>query len=207
MDDGMDCYVCDARMPASMFGRDNQAVCLACRSSEAYTALNAYLHLTKWCSGCNSREPLTEFKMEKGSIAWQCKRCQRARNLSYKKQGEDAWTYRKLWFRTLKGLLRCSHCHEDRKELVLFHLDPTSKQFTIGEGMYSHTVEELKEEMRKCEPLCRECSAHLASSRLYLSGNARKKPTVDWDRYFALAEEKTAHKKPRPAVVQPLLDR
>ena len=53
----------------------------------------------------------------------------------------------------------CAHCGYNTHPvaLELNHIDPTTKEFSIGKQLISISMSKLKEELAKCEVLCANC--------------------------------------------------
>lgn len=64
----------------------------------------------------------------------------------------------------------CAYCGEmDACCLVAHHLDPTKKDFNIGQAKRLFvTLPELKRELRKCVCLCANCHAKVHAGRITL---------------------------------------
>lgn len=65
---------------------------------------------------------------------------------------------RRAAFRELKEGLWCSRCGtEDADTLEFHHRDPTMKAFTIAEKVEAMPLDELMDEMMKCDVVCANC--------------------------------------------------
>lgn len=67
----------------------------------------------------------------------------------------------KRWIRELKSNLKCTRCPESHIACLQFHhLDPTKKEFTIGDkDTRFFSKEKILREIEKCIVLCANCHA------------------------------------------------
>ena len=73
--------------------------------------------------------------------------------------------------RRVKGILVeeaggcCRLCRYDRclAALQFHHLDPSAKQFGVGQDGVARSIERLRAEVRKCILLCSNCHAEVES--------------------------------------------
>ena len=88
----------------------------------------------------------------------------------YKKNAEvakDRVTARrkllKKWFKELKSELRCVNCGENDPACIEFHhKDPSVKESTLNKAIHNGwSVQHVKEELRKCDPMCANCHRKL----------------------------------------------
>lgn len=138
----------------------------------------------KACSKCKAVKPLTAFndhpQTRSGKTSW-CKDCVRARG----SKAESARRYAKRkakyprelvdpnrkirWVRAYKTLLKCAVCGEAESACLDFHhRNPAEKLFTLSSAadLSKRTMEEIKAEALKCDPLCANCHRKLHAGRI-----------------------------------------
>ena len=138
----------------------------------------------------------------------QCSKCKRFLNESdfcvdsHKKDGLDCWCKdcRKLYRQKNRESIKrrhknirsthrmelnelktpCAKCGESRPYLIQFHhIDPTSKEFTIGH-VPTYSLEHLIREVNKCVCLCANC--HIEFHHIY--GSDPKHPIENIEEYL-----------------------
>lgn len=140
---------------------------------------------TKICRICHKELPLSDFynsaKTKDGKQTY-CKVCSYEQNKEYRKKHPDVIKAinRRSWakhreervngdrlradnYRELLDKLKtpCAKCGEDKIYLLTFHhIDPNTKEFTLGDGRSVHkSKEDVIREAKKCVCLCRNCHA------------------------------------------------
>ena len=124
----------------------------------------------KKCTSCKQVKPIDEFydRFNKDNInvfTSRCKECIKNRTKSWRKsEGKSKWkayddrrvagNRKFLQEEREKG---CVKCGESRFYVIDFHhLDPSTKEFTIGKtNRWTRT--QLEKEIKKCIRLCRNC--------------------------------------------------
>lgn len=62
------------------------------------------------------------------------------------------------WMREYKSQLSCTSCPESHPACLDFHhLDPSTKDFSIGVSARGMSLTKIKEEIAKCVVLCSNC--------------------------------------------------
>lgn len=138
---------------------------------------------TKRCSGCHKELPRTEFYRNRSSpdgLQAYCKVCGKAKTKQYQKEKPELFREmsRRSWARcrekriagdeirmnTRRTFLNelktnCAKCGESRRYLIEFHhIDPSKKEFTLGDGTKLHkSIEDVRKEAEKCVCLCANC--------------------------------------------------
>lgn len=109
---------------------------------------------TRVCTKCHIEKPITQFykhgKNSKGQQTYRsdCKECQRKYDLNRKTERENFVNAQKI---------KCIKCGEtDKSKLHFHHIDPSKKDFTIGQ-MRNYSLEKYQEEINKCVVLCAHC--------------------------------------------------
>ena len=75
----------------------------------------------------------------------------------------------------------CAKCGENRAYVIDFHhINPDEKRFNISTRATHYSVNTVKEEVKKCVCLCRNCHIEFH----YLYGNKPKKPVEDLTEYL-----------------------
>lgn len=128
----------------------------------------------KSCTKCNEEKLLSEFRRDrnlKDGYRSECKICSR---LLYK-QRYDAGVYSvkvieqnrhrrttsAAFVQRYKRLCSCKYCDENESCCLEFHhKDPTTKLFSVG-GAGNRTINQIKEEIRKCICICSNCHKKL----------------------------------------------
>ena len=123
----------------------------------------------KTCSDCKKELDLELFPFDKSrnrhlSV---CKVCTVKRTQAYRLKNKDKWNeYDRNRNKKCKQIiyewksLGCSKCGEKRPWVIdAHHLDPSQKELSIGN--IGHGPNKLKEELKKCIPLCSNCHRDL----------------------------------------------
>lgn len=125
---------------------------------------------TRKCRICNKTKPIEKFwkrKLGKDGIDYNCSECtQKNVQINYqlrkdyfRGKARERHYMMKEFITGLKKELKCIKCGESRYYVLDFHhLDPSTKEFTIGEAT-TKGKEATLIEMKKCIPLCRNCHA------------------------------------------------
>ena len=119
----------------------------------------------KKCIDCKLEKSNEEFPYDKSrnrhlSV---CKPCTSPRTKKYKSQNPQKWKdYSKNNHLKNKKIINewkspgCKKCGESRVWVLdAHHVNPSEKKLAIGEG--PHGSKKLKEELKKCIPLCSNC--------------------------------------------------
>lgn len=109
---------------------------------------------TKKCSTCNLEYPIDMFyrcgKTKKGVQRYsnECKECRKSREIKrYYELKDDILPYKRA----------CTHCGVEKPYLIEFHhKNPSEKEFIISHWRKKSRFE-LIAELKKCDPLCRNC--------------------------------------------------
>ena len=67
----------------------------------------------------------------------------------------DRYARRMAWARDLLGG-QCAHCGS-AESLEFDHIDPSTKEFTIGQRMAGGSQKRIEAELAKCQLLCKSC--------------------------------------------------
>lgn len=119
----------------------------------------------KKCPSCNTTKPLDNFYKGGGK----CKSCQHAYNKEHNKINKDVYAkYRKKSIKKsynrgqefmdrYKRYCGCQKCGEKRFWVLDFHhIDPNEKHHPLP-YFKTYTLSVIKNEIRKCKVLCRNC--------------------------------------------------
>lgn len=92
----------------------------------------------------------TEFSFRK-SGRWRCKKC------SVDSVQKRRWKIKEIAVAYLGG--KCNRCGYNKYvgALDFHHLDPSIKEFNIGESGYTRSWERVRVELDKCELVCANC--------------------------------------------------
>lgn len=120
------------------------------------------------CKKCNKEKSITEFYADKksstGKRSW-CKKCDNKRKLEWNKRNSE---YRKKYNRERYKKFKkqvvdylggeCAVCGiiDDVCIYDVHHLDPSKKEFNIGDPSYS-VFDKIKSELNKCILVCANC--------------------------------------------------
>lgn len=125
--------------------------CSPIGSTNTHPSLRTNNPGTKICIVCHSEKPLIEFAISRKTIRRnRCKKCDSARVAAHQKQN-------RLQALAYKGG-KCEKCGYNKciAALEFHHIDPTKKEFGLGQGnIYSFT--RMKKELDKCQLLCSNC--------------------------------------------------
>lgn len=107
------------------------------------------------CEKHGTTEFLVEKQNETGKTRLRCKKCGYERQLKAKR-------LRKKELVELAGG-KCSMCGYNRYlgALDFHHLDPSEKEFEIGQGLLRYSKDKLIAEMSKCSLVCKNCHAEI----------------------------------------------
>lgn len=81
------------------------------------------------------------------------------RQAEYKKRRDEEI---REWFLEMRSTLVCERCGEDHPAVLEFHhSDRTQKDLAVSHAVYTYgwSIERIKEEIAKCEVLCKNCHA------------------------------------------------
>ena len=134
----------------------------------------------KKCGTCLEIRQLEDFAKRKASpsgLSYTCKFCMRIaskrHHVRHRQENIDRTARRrqacqKAWA-DFKSTLSCSKCPENNSCCLDFHhLDPTQKDFVIGEAALYKTLASLKAELDKCVVLCSNCHRKLHAGLITL---------------------------------------
>jgi len=122
----------------------------------------------KICPKCKNNRQLSEYgncKSRKDGKQRVCKVCQAEKDSKHylkhtekRKQQVKEYSLKIVeWFKTYKKTCSCSKCGDTRWYILDFHhIDPTQKDFNIGDSK-SKSINILHKEIEKCITLCRNC--------------------------------------------------
>lgn len=123
----------------------------------------------KQCTKCKKTKPLTEFRKNGEYFNSKCKPCQleytrehnRKNQKKYqkynRKSSKRSYNRSQSLINRHKTFCGCQKCGEKRYWLIDYHhLDPTQKDFHVA-YYKTASLPKLKDEIRKCIPLCRNC--------------------------------------------------
>ncbi len=121
---------------------------------------------TKMCSAGQHEVSVRNFWKRKGNLQPNCIDCQKAINKARYHVNKDDHIKRvranmiarqkilKIW----KQSLKCVRCDENYwKCLDFHHLDPSKKDFSVGDALQNYGWEKLLNELEKCVVLCKCC--------------------------------------------------
>ena len=127
----------------------------------------------KVCAKCFKDKLLSEFyksHSSKDGYYSYCKVCDSVINREWRKANKELCrTYsrknvdkkRQFCIDCKKGL-KCAKCGEGHPACLVFHhRDPKEKEFDIGDGFWSKSVERVMNEIAKCDVLCANCHKKL----------------------------------------------
>lgn len=120
---------------------------------------------TKTCPSCNEQKLLSEYYKNAGK----CKKCQHKYNKKHNEKNKDkyskyqrkankkAYDRGQTFMNKHRAICGCQKCGEKRYWIIDYHhLDPNEKEFHVTYYKTSK-LSVLKEEIKKCVPLCRNC--------------------------------------------------
>jgi hypothetical protein len=123
----------------------------------------------KKCSKCNETKPISEFRKNGKWWMGKCKSCQAVYTAEHNKVNKDKYKpYHKksikmcydrgqTFMNKHRALVGCQKCKEKRYWMIDYHhVDPTQKDHPVT-YFKTYKLEILKNELRKCIPLCRNC--------------------------------------------------
>jgi len=125
--------------------------------------------MKKTCTKCNVEKNTTDFRKDKSKhdgLQPFCKERARAHHRSnysekysekYNARNEERRSKHLALLNEYKKTLKCVSCGESEPVCLEFHhIDPTTKEFTIGASM-QRSWESIKSEIDKCICLCANC--------------------------------------------------
>lgn len=109
------------------------------------------------CKSCGSEKPLDQFASA-GTVngveyrRWLCIPCYTKSKSARKEKLRDRYY-------DLKKTLKCVECgNDDFRVLEFDHLDETTKEFSVAEGMkLGYAFSRIEDEIKKCQVLCANC--------------------------------------------------
>lgn len=142
---------------------------------------------TKWCSEGKHEVDVTEFWKRGNTLQPNCKTCQGKLNRERHKERKSehvtnirANTLRRNGiFKQWKTTLRCSLCPETHPSCLDFHhLDPSHKEFSIGDAFNKRGLDAVVDEIGKCVVLCSNCHRKVHDGVLMVSEQMICNPTL-----------------------------
>jgi hypothetical protein len=129
----------------------------------------------KKCIGCGIVKPIDEFSWKNKKLnkkKSRCKICISNTDKEYYKQNPDRQKkirhrtneqikINKEFFKRYKKFLKCSNCGDDRWYVIDFHHIRDKKYQVANMAKSGISLGKLKEEIRKCIPLCSNCHREL----------------------------------------------
>ena len=119
----------------------------------------------KICIDCKSEKDLEFFPFDKSRERYLsvCKPCTTIRTKKYRKKNPERWKqYDKNRNKKVKSIINewkqqgCQKCGETRVWVLdAHHINPITKKYAIGD--ISHGPNKVKNELKKCIPLCSNC--------------------------------------------------
>ena len=106
------------------------------------------------CSTCKEIKPLDDFGNKTDTWHGKSTRCKPC-NLIQTRQREDRKRADLNVLKEAQGCMRCGY-NEDGGKLHFHHRDPSTKLFSIGNGVV-YSSQRLQEEIDKCDLLCISC--------------------------------------------------
>ena len=168
------CTMCQQTKPIAQFYRHNktrdrlQSNCIECqRIPPAGRGKRQPPKETthKYCRGCAERKLIGEFYTHPSTadgLSTYCIVCSKAKSKESTKkrryQGEKDFSYDRRWYREVKERLKCAACGcADKDSLHFHHRNREEKLFDISNEIGRRPLDEIKDEMRKCDVLCGPC--------------------------------------------------
>lgn len=126
---------------------------------------------TKICTRCCVEKPIGEFSWRNKKLNKKhskCKECvaeldkqnyenNSARKEKIRKRAIEQYKFNKEFILRYKKLLKCSICGDDRHYVLDFHHE-RDKKYEISDIIRSgYSLKTIKDELRKCTPLCANC--------------------------------------------------
>lgn len=119
----------------------------------------------KTCIDCKEEKRNSEFPYDKSRDRYLsvCKPCTSIRTQKYRKKNPEKWRqYDKNRNERVKFIINewkqqgCQKCGETKVWVLdCHHIDPSTKEYAIGD--IAHGPNKVKEELKKCIPLCSNC--------------------------------------------------
>lgn len=138
----------------------------------------------KTCSTCKEEKSFTYFprdKTKKSGLHNRCKSCQkklsRLHYLKNKQKYKDSCSRHKDKKRKIRDSYKscpCSDCKIQYPPWIMqFDHVNNDKSFSISSSMFTKTLKEIENEIKKCEVVCANCHAH----RTFLKATKHKNLT------------------------------
>lgn len=113
----------------------------------------------KICKSCRENKPIEEFYIVNDgvyrTVQSHCKKCHsKIVSDNRHKKGRKRMAELRIKFGS-----KCIHCG-GTGELHFDHIDPSTKEFTISQGVKDYSFERVLKEAAKCQLLCRACHEH-----------------------------------------------
>ena len=116
---------------------------------------------TQTCTRCKKLKPSDRFKM--------CEKCRALLRGQYHRLRRENETARGQWMADMKAQMSCHDCGasypEDPSRLIWDHLPGYEKVGNISDMVFDGLVDEVLEEIKKCELVCASCHAKRGWSR------------------------------------------
>jgi hypothetical protein len=133
----------------------------------------------KTCKTCRVSKLFCDFYLnEKGKFGLRgsCRECFNKSPHRDLKTLRDAARSRKIGYINYLGgsCIKCGYCIPEA--IDFHHIDPSKKKFEIGAYRRILDDEDLKKELQKCAPLCRNCHAEFHAGRFLLEPYLHKIP-------------------------------
>lgn len=126
--------------------------------------------ILKYCPKCKESKELENFsknKSRKDGLQRICKLCIKKQDKVLYQKNKNKVKSRvkrynekiKDWYFNFRQTLKCSICGEPRYWVLEWHhLDPSKKDFNIGDKVYgAYSINTIKEEINKCICVCSNC--------------------------------------------------
>lgn len=127
----------------------------------------------KQCLKCNELKPPSDFyknKLTKDGLSSSCKVCHNAYTQEWgKKHKKQRYSYRVKSYNKKRSLVtkykedsKCKQCGENHPACLQFHhRDSKEKEFAIGCSVVNKGMQQLMDEIAKCDVLCANCHMKL----------------------------------------------
>lgn len=136
---------------------------------------------TKWCGAGKHEVNITDFHKKGHGLQPNCKVCQNALNRARYKANSKAHItqvrqntkLRNQVFYQWKATQCCVACGEAHRSCIDFHhIDPSSKDFTLGDATTNVGWNKLISELRKCVIVCKNCHCKVHDDVIVLPPNS-----------------------------------
>ena len=122
------------------------------------------------CKAYKSRREFFKDKARKDGLQCHCKDCRCLALIRWQKENKGLCSsYTKKWYGKktkfyieYKKELKCQECDENHLACLEFHhRNPDEKDFGIGNAIVAKGIEQLIDEIAKCDVLCSNCHRKL----------------------------------------------